>query len=128
MTTSARANLHKLSDADLTVADPAEDIRGRTIVDAAGEEVGKVEDLPIDDREAEVRFLLAGGGGFPGIGETRSMLPVEAVARIADDTVYINESRECLAGAPRYDPALADQTYYDDLYGYYGYSPYWAPG
>ncbi len=128
MTIDARANVYKLSDSDLTVADPAEDIRGRAIVDRAGEEIGKVEDLLIDDREAKVRFLLAGSGGFLGIGETKFMIPVDAITRIADDTVYINQTRERVAGGPRYDPELADETYFNDVYGYYGYSPYWAPG
>ncbi len=128
MTTSAQANLYKLSDSTLTVADPAEDIRGRQIVDSGGEEVGKVDDLMIDDREGRVRFLLAGSGGFLGIGETKFLIPVDAVTRIMGDTVYINQTRERVAGAPRYDPELADLSYWDGLYGYYGYAPYWAPG
>ena len=128
MTTSAQANLYKLSDSPLTVADPAEDIRGRQIVDSAGNEVGKIDDLMIDDRQGKVRFLLAGSGGFLGIGETKFLIPVDAVTRITGDTVYINQTREHVAGAPRYDPELADMSYWDSLYGYYGYALYWAPG
>lgn len=34
-----------------------------------------------------------------------------------------------MAEAPQYDPALIDGgKYFIDLYGYYGYSPYWLPG
>ncbi len=128
MTTDTRANLYKLSDSTLTVADPAEDIRGRRIVDSVGEEVGTVDDLMIDDREGKVRFLLAGSGGFLGLGETKFLIPVDAITRIAGDTVHINQTRRRVAGAPRYDPELTDQTYLDSVYGYYGYSPYWAPG
>ncbi len=128
MTTDTRANLYKLSDSTLTVADPAEDIRGRRIVDSAGEEVGTVDDLMIDDREGKVRFLLAGSGGFLGLGETKFLIPVDAVARLTGDTVHINQTRRRMAGGPRYDPELTEQPAWDSVYGYYGYSPYWAPG
>ena len=50
------ATLMRLSDTELTVADPAEDIRGRTVVDRNGEEIGDVDDLLLDDHGKRVRF------------------------------------------------------------------------
>lgn len=124
----AQRTLHKLSDTNLTVADPAEDIRGLKVVDRQGEEIGTVDDLLIDDRETKVRFIRIASGGFLGIGETKFLVPVDAVRRIADGVVHIDRSREIVAGAPHYDPDLTDRDYYDNLYGYYGYPPYWGPG
>ena len=129
MTESTRARLVRLSDTDLTVADPAEDVRGRTVVDRNGDEVGTVDDLLIDDRANKVRFLRVGAGGFLGIGEQHFLIPVDAVTRIDPDHVHIDRERTGLRGVPGYDPDLAyDYDYYGDVYGWWGYGPYWAPG
>jgi len=126
------AALRRLSDTELTVADPAEDIRDRKVVDRDGEELGEVDDLLIDERDKRVRFLEVASGGFLGIGEKKFLLPVEAITRISEDTVYVNQTRQHIVGAPAYDPDLihedAGEGYYGDVYKYYGYPPYWGPG
>ena len=133
------AKLVRLSDTELTIANPAEDIRDRTVVDRDGEDIGEVEDLLIDTHKKRVRLLEVASGGFLGVGKTKFLLPVEAITRISDDTVYINQMRQHITGAPHYDPDLIHQEagekgyyskkgYYDDVYQYYGYPPYWAPG
>ena len=121
--------LVKLSDSGRTLADQAEDIRGLTVKDRNGGEVGKVEDLLIDPDQGKVQMLRLEHGGVLGIGATASFVPVEAITRIGGGEVHIDQTRDRLADAPRYDPELADQSdYYGDLYGYYGYTPFWAPG
>ncbi len=129
MTDANRAKLVKLGDTDLTVADKAEDIRGRKVLDKAGQEIGEVDALLIDDQESKVRFLEVASGGFLGIGKDKVLIPVDAIAKIDGDHVHIDQTREHVAGAPDYDPSLAeDVDYYGGLYGYYGYSPYWGMG
>jgi sporulation protein YlmC with PRC-barrel domain len=121
--------LTKLSDTDKTVADPDRDIRGRKVVDRDGEDLGKVDDLLIDADEEKVRFVRVEHGGILGIGATASFIPVDAIRDVTEDEVIVDLESRQLADAPRYDPDLADQTgYYSDLYRYYGYAPYWAPG
>jgi sporulation protein YlmC with PRC-barrel domain len=122
-----KAALVKLSDTNLTLANRAEDIRGRDVLDTAGEDIGKVDDLLIDEQEQKVRFLQVSSGGFLGLGATKFLIPVDAITRMTEDAVYISQARERLAGAPRYDPSLVDERYLSDVYGYYGYSPYWGP-
>ena len=53
-TTDNAGSLFRLSDTSLTVADPADDVRGRKVVDNNGDDIGKVEDLLIDDQENKV--------------------------------------------------------------------------
>ncbi len=121
--------IYKLSESTLTVADPAEDVRGRKILDKTGEEIGTVDDLLLDDRENKVRFLQVAHGGFLGIGEDHFLVPVDAVTRIDADHVHIDRERGALTDAPGYRPELAEApAYYGDVYGYWGYGPYWAPG
>ncbi len=127
--TTTRGSLVKLGDTDLDVADPAEDVRGRTVLDRNGQEIGEVDGLMIDDRENKVRFLQVGSGGFLGIGKDKALVPVEAVTRIDADHVHIDRTREHVAGSPPYDPDLTyDTDYWGGVYGHYGYTPYWGPG
>ena len=118
-------SLVKLSDSEQILADPAEDIRGHRVCDRHGEDLGKVDDLLIDNDEHRVRFLRIEHGGILGLGATPSFVPVDAITRIADGTVHLGESRERVAAAPAYDPDLIDGSdYYATLYGYYGHTPY----
>lgn len=123
------ATLVRLGDTDVTLADPAEDIRGRKAVDANGEEIGTVQSLLIDDAETKVRFLEVESGGFLGLGGESRLIPVDAVAEVRDDRVRIDRTREHVHESPEYDPRLAQEVdYYGDVYGYYGYAPFWAAG
>lgn len=127
--TNQMGTLVKLSDAALTVADPAEDVRGLQVVDRHGEEIGSVDDLLLDDRENRVRFLQVAHGGFLGIGEEHFLVPVDAVTRIDADHVHIDRERSKLSDVPGYDPDLAEAPdYYPGVYGWWGYGPYWGPG
>jgi sporulation protein YlmC with PRC-barrel domain len=127
------ATLVRLSDTELTVADPSEDIRDHDVVDRDGAELGNVADLFIDRSDKRVRFLEVTSGGFLGIGATKFLIPVEAITRISADTVYVNQTRQHIANAPVYDPDLihedvGEDSYYGDVYRHYGYPPYWGPG
>lgn len=124
-----RGSLVKLGDTTMTVAAPREDIRGRHVVDRAGEEIGKVRDLLLDDKERKVRLIEVSGGGFLGIGDRTVLIPVDAIARIAEETVTIDRTRAHVAGSPSYDPKLQDDAgFWEEYYRYYGFSPFWASG
>ncbi|MBC7275516.1 PRC-barrel domain-containing protein [Nocardioides sp.] len=117
-----------LDDTDLTVASIADDVRGFSVMDSNGDDVGDVDGLLIDEDERRVRFLKVGSGGFLGIGKEKRLIPVDAITDIEGDRVKVNTTREHIAGSPDYDPDLVEQSTYPDYYGYYGVAPYWAPG
>ncbi len=127
-TPSARRTLRTLNEADLITRDKAEDIRGRKVVDAAGEEIGKIDALLVDDQENKVRFLRVASGGFLGMGKSKVLIPVEAIKKIVEDVVRIDQTRDHVSNAPGYDPDLVDDRYFDGLYDHYGYQPYWGAG
>ncbi|MFN0156140.1 MAG: PRC-barrel domain-containing protein [Gaiella sp.] len=119
----------KLRDSGLTVADPAEDVRGHKAVDRDGEEIGKVTDLYIDEEERRARFLEVESGGFLGIGGESRLIPVDAVTGVDEDTVRIGATRQRVHASPRYDPELAEQAeYWEGAYGYYESVPFWGAG
>ncbi|WP_258803151.1 PRC-barrel domain-containing protein [Pseudarthrobacter sp. NS4] len=131
MATHETRELVKLEDTGKTVAAEQEDIRGYTAKDRSGEEIGKVEELLIDQEEEKVRFLVIASGGFLGIGKDKTFIPVDTVKSInaGDGEVLIDRTREDIAGAPDYDPELADtRSYYEGVYGYYSVPPFWTPG
>jgi sporulation protein YlmC with PRC-barrel domain len=131
MPTISNRRIVSMNDTDLTLADPAEDVRGRTIVDVNGDDIGDVEDLMLDRDESKVRFLQVGAGGFLGIGEKKFLIPVDAITRIDDGHIFIDRAREHVIGGPEYDPTLVrDDTgdLWANAYSYYGYGPFWAPG
>lgn len=128
MATNEMGNLVKLRDTDQMVATSEEDVRGRTVMDKDGEDIGTIDDLLIDDVENKVRFLEVASGGILGLGQSKSFIPIDAIIRV-DDDVHIGQTREHVAGAPAYDPELIGQgSYYEDIYSYYGNTPFWSAG
>lgn len=126
MTDSRRPNLVKLGDTDLALADGAEDIRGRDVIDRDGNEIGTVDALMLDDRERQVRFLHVAAGGVRGIGEEPLLIPVDVVTAIHADHVHVDLERERLLEGPRYDPRLVERPdYWEHSYQYFGIAPFW---
>jgi len=129
MNTPNEGMLVKLSEIDETVADRSDDIRGRKVIDAAGEHLGKVKDLLIDEEENRVRFIEVASGGFLGIGQDTVLIPVDAITAIDDDDVRIDQSRQRVASAPTYDPDLVrERETYSQYLTYYGYPMWWGTG
>ncbi len=117
-------SLTKLSDTDYRLEDPWQDIRGRDIYAADGDQIGTVEDIYIDEEERKVRFLTFESGGFLGtsIGATCRMIPVEVVSDVSEGRVTVNFDREKATGAPVFDPDIVPtHDYQRELYDYYGY-------
>jgi sporulation protein YlmC with PRC-barrel domain len=130
--TSGDRALQNLSGSNLILANPDLDIRGRAVVDRHGVEIGHVSDLFVDASERKVRMLqIRTGGGFLGIGDRHVLLPVDAIASVAKDTVHVNETRDRVVNSPAYDPALLEAPtpkIWEPYYGYYGLLPYWGTG
>ncbi|WP_405956600.1 PRC-barrel domain-containing protein [Streptomyces phaeochromogenes] len=121
--------LTRLSDTHQTITSDDEDVRGHTVTDRSGNELGKIGDLIVDEVERKVRFLLVEHGGFLGIGEKKSYIPVDAVADVTGDQVRIDRTGQQIADAPTYDPELVEQKeFYDRVYEHYGYAPFWGTG
>ena len=124
----ATNTLHALSETNLRLVEGSEDIRGRHVLDSMGGDIGKVDDLFIDDAERKVRFLCVGSGGFLGIGDTKFLIPAEAITRIDKKHVHVDTTRERVAESPPYAPEFVEGTYWDHVYQHYGYSPHWPIG
>ena len=129
MTQNQNETLYTLGDRGQTVEGAANDVRGRQVKDNDGDGVGKIADLLVDDQEHKVRFLLVEHGGFLGFGQTKSLIPVDAITKITEDDVFVDQSHDRIAAAPGYNPDLIDdRPYQSSIYSHYGYGPFWGAG
>jgi sporulation protein YlmC with PRC-barrel domain len=120
--------LVRLRDSGKTLAAPEQDVRGRTVRDCDGNEIGTVGDLLIDPAQRKVRLLQVEHDGLFGVGTGPMYIPAETVERVTDGDVHVDRTRVQVATAPEYDPDLTDSDRrMTDLYDYYGCPPYWAP-
>ncbi len=108
-----RAALVRLGETGLTVSFAEEDVRGRKVLDSAGEEIGTIDELLVDDTDHKVRFLEVASGGILGIGEQKVMMPIDVISRITDEAVHVTQERSHIAQAPHYDPAITRDTYWE---------------
>jgi sporulation protein YlmC with PRC-barrel domain len=118
----AEPDLVKLSESDISVDEPWQDIRQLDVLDTHGEQIGSVEELYIDRHARAPRFLDVSAGGFLGIGKKHFLIPVEEVSReISEERVTVNWDREKVLDSPEFDPEEVPK---DDLrqaiYAYYG--------
>lgn len=121
--------LVKLSDTGENIELGEKDIRGFSVKDKDGVDIGKVQDLLVNPHENKVRFLVVESGGFLGMGETTSFIPIDAISAIGKERVHIDQTRETVTAAPQYDPKLVnDRHYHEGIYRHFGYTPYWGAG
>ena len=98
--TQAGMGLVRLGDSGFVPANTEDDLRGKDVHDPHGQRMGRVEDLYVDRREREVRFLEIVTGGFLGIGGRRLLVPVEAVTRVSEGQVVVEPDRTERADGP----------------------------
>ena len=123
--TRAGLGLVRLGDSDFVPANPEDDLRAKDVYDAEGKRIGSVEDLYIERKEREVRFLEVGSGGILGIGEKRFLVPVEAVVEVAEEWVAIEPGRtEQVAGPAPLDTKVVPPTNDDRRADDYASPPY----
>ncbi len=120
--TGEEANLVKLSDSELVLEDPDQDIRGLDVYDSSGEQIGSVADLYVEEEQHRIRFLDVQAGGFLGLGEKNFLIPVEAVLTVDGEKVTVDHSRQKVVDSPPFDASVVPQASYQrDIYDYYGY-------
>src|SRR6478672_336865 len=100
------------------------------IKNAAGEDLGKIEDLMIDLDSGRIAYAVLSFGGFLKMGNKLFAVPWQA---LTVDTVkkvlVLNADKSVLERAPGFDkenwPDMADPTFGSSIYKHYGYRPYW---
>jgi sporulation protein YlmC with PRC-barrel domain len=99
-----------------------QDLRARRVFDQAGEEIGNVRDLLLDGANGQIRFLIVAADHTVDTATREFAIPVDAIARLEPDRLFLDHLRERVLGAPLYDPIQTPPPdYWDGLIAYYGY-------
>lgn len=109
---------------------PGSTIEGTAVRNAAGEDLGEINDIMIDLEMGRIAYAVLSFGGFLGLGNKLFAIPWEALKiGITGDVFILNVPREKLEKAPGFDqdqwPDWADQSWGESIHSYYGYKPYW---
>ena len=97
-------NLTKLSESDLPLEEPWQDIRELEVYDVAGEQIGSVADLYVARETRLASYLDVSAGGFLGVGKKHFLVPVEEVSRdVGEERVTIMVPKEKVLNSPEFD-------------------------
>lgn len=105
-------------------------ILGDSVVNRAGENLGKIEELMLDLENGRVAYAVLSFGGFLGMGEKLFAIPFEALKLDASREHFtLDVDKDKLKNAPGFDmhnpPQASDRTWGAEVYKFYGYKPYW---
>lgn len=108
----------------------ASKLAGDRVVNRQGEDLGKIEDLMIDLDRGRIAYAVLSFGGFLGLGDKLFAIPWQALSvDAAEKRFTLGLDKSLLERAPGFDknhwPDMADPAWGAQLYGYYGYKPYW---
>ena len=119
-----RSPLIKLSELDVPLEESWQDIRDLDVYDAAGEQIGSVEDLYVDRETRLPSYLVVSAGGLLGVGKKHFLVPVEEVSRdVGEERVTVTVPKEKVLNSPEFDldvgvPAADLQRAIDAYYGH----------
>jgi sporulation protein YlmC with PRC-barrel domain len=101
------------------------------VVNLAGQDVGRIEELMIDVTTGRVAYAVMSFGGFLGIRNKLFALPWSAITvDEAKKRFVVNVTRESLDTMRGFDkehwPDLGDLEYATGVYRQWGATPYWT--
>src|SRR5215218_5708855 len=100
-----RSSLTKLSETELPLEEPWQDMRGLDVYDNRDEQIGSVEDIYVDREVRLASYLVVSAGGFLGVGKKTFLVPVEEVSRnVGEERVTITVPKEKVLTSPEFDP------------------------
>ena len=101
-------------------------VEGSAVYNPAGDKLGSIDDVIIDKRSGQVRYVALEFGGFLGIGTERYPLPWSRLSyNTALDGYVVPITQAELEGAPHYPSGQVPD--YSDEYGQRVYSHYGMP-
>ncbi len=104
-------------------------LSGTLVLDAHGQELGKIEDIALDLLAGRVAYAVLSFGGILGIGDKLFAVPWKKLKRHRQEW-QLNVERHRLEQAPGFNkenwPDLADPSWEMQISGYYGSDVNWS--
>ena len=103
---------------------------GDNVVNAASEDLGKIEAIMLDVTSGRIAYAVLSFGGFLGMGSKLFAIPWSALTLDASQKRFVlDASKERLESAPGFDkghwPSMADLAWATSVHEYYDVTPYW---
>jgi len=107
---------------------PADRITGMLVKNAAGEELGKVQQLLVAADQGRIAYVILASGGILGVGENQYIVPFSALRQDASGKHFtLNMDTQKLKDGPKFaERKLDDPKFGQEVHSYYGVSPYWT--
>lgn len=108
----------------------ASTLAGDAVKNAAGENLGKVDEIMIDIPSGRVAYAVLSFGGVLRMGNKLFAVPWDVLTVDEDQKCFILDvDKATLEDAPGFDkdnwPDMADAAWGQQIYSYYGRRPYW---
>ena len=108
----------------------ADTLQGDNVVNAAGEDLGKIEAIMLDVSSGHIAYAVLSFGGFLGMGSKLFAIPWRALTLDPDEHRFVLDvSKDKLENAQGFDkdnwPSMADPNWASDIHSYYNVTPYW---
>jgi sporulation protein YlmC with PRC-barrel domain len=111
----------------------ASTLAGDAVRNAAGENLGKIDEIMIDIPSGRVAYAVLSFGGFLGMGDKLFAVPWSALKVDEDEKCFIlNVDKRTIEQAPGFNkdnwPDMSDTSWGDQISAYYKVEPYWEAG
>jgi sporulation protein YlmC with PRC-barrel domain len=108
----------------------ASTLAGDSVRNAAGEDLGTIDEIMIDIPSGQVAYAVLSFGGFLGMGDKLFAVPWSSLKVDEDEKCFIlNIDRQTIEKAPGFDkdnwPDMSDFSWGTELSAYYQVAPYW---
>jgi sporulation protein YlmC with PRC-barrel domain len=108
----------------------ASTMKGDSVRNSAGEDLGKIDQIMIDIPTGQVAYAVLSFGGVLGMGDKLFAVPWSSLTVDEDEQCFILDvDKETLKSAPGFDkdnwPDMADVSWGESIYTHYGATPYW---
>jgi sporulation protein YlmC with PRC-barrel domain len=107
----------------------ASTLSGNSVRNAAGDSLGKVDEIMIDIPAGRVAYAVLSFGGFLGLGNKLFAVPWSALKVDEDEKCFVlNADKRSMENAPGFDknewPDMSDPDWDSEISSYYRVTPY----
>jgi sporulation protein YlmC with PRC-barrel domain len=104
-------------------------LTGNSVRNAAGEDLGKVDEIMLDIPAGRVAYAVLSFGGFLGLGNKLFAVPWSALKVDEDEKCFVlNADKQSMEKAPGFDkddwPDMSDPDWGSEIANYYRITPY----